>query len=33
VIAALAGVAERGALLGVAVNLADKRIDIDGQAL
>jgi hypothetical protein len=32
VIAALARVAERGALLGVAVHLADEAVDIDGQA-
>ena len=31
VIAALAGVAERGALLAVAVNLADEAVDIDDQ--
>jgi hypothetical protein len=31
VIAALAGVAKAGALLGIAVDLADERIDIDDQ--
>ena len=33
VVAALARVAERGALLGVAVDLADEAVDVDDQAL
>jgi len=32
VVAALSGVAERRALLGVAMDLADEAVDVDGQA-